>query len=925
MSKKIFLIDAYAMIYRAFYSFISNPMMNSKGESTSAVYGFVNSLQDIIKKEAPSHIAVCFDPPFPTFRNILSPEYKAQRPPTPEGIKTSIPYIKQILDAWGIHRVEVPEYEADDTIGTLAKKAEAQGFQVFMVTPDKDYNQLLSDNVLIYRPKKGAGVDIITAKSFTEENGLEDPKQFIDILALWGDAADNVKGVTGIGEKTSYKLIQQYKSLEGIYDNIDKLKGKQKENFINDRETALLAKKLVTICTEAPVDFVEDDFVQKSINENELRAIFARLEFKTLADRIIGKKAAMDFGQDTLFGSLSNQASNPQPQEVVVFDNVKTVAHEYILVNDMEKLDNLGRQIQELNEFCFDTETTGLTVRDNKLVGLSISWESHKAYYIPFDPANEDEVREKLGRLAPAMQNPAIKKVGQNIKFDILVLKQYGVEVAGDLFDTMVAHYLLQPEQKHNMDYLSEVYLKYTPVHIEQLIGEKGKQISMSEVPIAQITEYAAEDADVTWQLYLALSKELDEAGMTKLATDIEMPLIYVLADMEYTGVCIDSDFLSQYTMELNEQAIAKKLEIYSYVTEEKYKDFNIASPKQLGEVLFEHLKIDDKPKVTKTGQYSTSEDELMKYKDKHPIINAILDYRGLVKLVSTYTEALPQLVNRNTGRIHTSFNQTVTATGRLSSTNPNIQNIPIRTPEGKKVRAAFVPSKGNLMFAADYSQVELRVMAHCAGDENMISAFQSGEDIHRSTAARIFGVDSQDITREQRSLAKSANFGIIYGISAFGLSQDTGLSRTEAKAMIDNYFATYPGIRKYIDDTIADCKKNGYVTTMFGHRRNLPDINSRNFNVQGAAERLAVNTPIQGSAAEIIKIAMINIHREFQQKNLDSKLLIQVHDELVFDVVPGEKDLVEQIVVNQMESAAQLKVHLKVEGKFANNWLDAH
>ncbi len=925
MPKTLFLIDAYAMIYKAYYAFISNPMMNSKGESTSAAFGFVNSLQDIIKKENPSHIAVVFDPPYPTFRNEMSPEYKAQRPPTPEGIKTCLPYIRQILEAWGIHQVEVPKYEADDTIGTLACKAAGEGFAVYMVTPDKDYKQLLKgDSIMLYRPKKGAGYDIIKEADFVAESGLENPSQFIDILALWGDAADNVKGVTGIGEKTAYKLISLYKSMEGIYENIDKLKGKQKENFINDRETAILAKKLVTIATDAPVDFVADDFVQKPINETELRKIFQHLEFRNLADRIIGKKDnTLDFGAGTLFSQLSD--SQPAPEPVVELATVKNTPHEYILVDDDAKLQSLAANLQNLSEFCFDTETTGLTVRDNKLVGMSFSWEAHKAYYIPFDAADGDSVAAKLAILKPAMENGNICKIGQNIKFDILVLRQYGVMVRGELFDTMVAHYLLQPEQRHNMDYLSEVYLKYTPVHIEELIGEKGKQISMSEVPVAQITEYAAEDADVTWQLYIQLKALLDEAGMTKLAREIEMPLIYVLADMEYTGVCIDSAFLSEYTNQLNAEASAKKAEVYSYVPD---REFNLASPKQLGEILFEHLKIDDKPKVTKTGQYSTSEDELLKYKDKHPIINAILDYRGLVKLVSTYTEALPQLVNPKTGRIHTSFNQTVTATGRLSSTNPNIQNIPIRTPEGKKVRAAFIPSSAdNMIFAADYSQVELRVMAHMSGDENMISAFQNDEDIHRSTAARIFGVEPDAVTREQRSRAKSANFGIIYGISAFGLSQDTGMSRAEAKEVIDNYFATYPGIRNYIDSTIAGCQQNHYVSTMFGHRREIKDqdINSRNFSVKSAAERLAVNTPVQGSAAEIIKIAMINIHNEFERHQLKSKLLIQVHDELVFDVFPDEKDAVEQIVVSQMENAAQLKVRLKVEGKFAKNWLDAH
>lgn len=927
MPKTLFLIDAYAMIYKAYYAFISNPMMNSKGESTSAVFGFVNSLQDILKKENPSHIAVVFDPPYPTFRNDMSPEYKAQRPPTPEGIKTGIPHIKDILDAWGIHRVEVPRYEADDTIGTLAGQAAAQGFAVYMVTPDKDYKQLLKgDSIMLYRPKKGSGYDIITEKDFMEETGLENPGQFIDILALWGDAADNVKGVTGIGEKTAYKLISQYKSMEGIYENIDKLKGKQKENFVNDREVAILAKKLVTIDTNAPIDFVESDFLRKDINEDSLRGLFTELEFKTLADRLIGKKAQqqqLDFGAGTLFSGM-NAAPAAEPKPASKMKTVKDVPHEYILVETDEQICSLRDQLQGLKEFCFDTETTGLSVHSDLLVGMSFAYEDHKAYFIHFDHNNDAETRRRLSLIAPALENPGISKIGQNIKFDIMVLRHYGVSIRGQIFDTMVAHYLLQPEQKHNMDYLSEVYLEYTPVHIEQLIGEKGKnQKNMGDVEAGLITEYAAEDADVTWQLYGKLRPLLEQNGMLKLAQEIEMPLIYVLADMEYTGVRVDTDFLGQYTSELNAKADEVEQLIYKCANG---KVFNIASPKQLGEVLFDELKISDNPTRTKTGTYATGEDELLKYKDNE-IVGHILEYRGLKKLVSTYTDALPGLVNPDTGRIHTSFNQTVTATGRLSSSNPNIQNIPIRTPEGKRVREAFVPSEGNIMYAADYSQVELRVMAHMSGDENMISAFQNDEDIHRSTASRIFHVDAADVTREQRSHAKSANFGIIYGISAFGLSQDTGLSRSEAKEVIDSYFATYPGIRQYIDATIAGCRQNHYVSTMFGHRREIMDrdINSANFTVRNAAERLAVNTPVQGTAAEIIKIAMVNIFRVFQERGIRSKLLIQVHDELVFDVVPEEKELVEQIVVAEMENAAQLKVRLKVEGKFADNWLLAH
>lgn len=919
--KKLFLIDAYAMIYRAFYSLINNPMVTSTGESTSAVYGFVNTLQDILKKENPSHIAVVFDPPYPTFRNEISPEYKAQRPPTPEGIKTAIPRIHAILDAWGIHQVEVPKFEADDTIGTIAKKAQKQGFEVYMVTPDKDYNQLLEDNIYVYRPKKGAQVDIISAQSFCEETGLDSPEQFIDILALWGDAADNVKGVPGVGEKTSYKLIQEYKSIDGIYENIDKLKGKQKENFVNFKETAMLAKKLVTIVTDAPTDFVEDDFLPKPTDETALRKVFTELEFKsTVADRILGKKTVTTTNQLSLFDQTP--VAQEKQAEPIVYATIKNTNHDYKLVTTDEEISQLRDKLLTLNEFCFDTETTGLETRNNRLVGMSFSYESHTGYYLPFDSANDSETQRKLEILRPAFENSNILKIGQNIKFDILVLRNYGIQVSGQLFDTMVAHYMLEPEQKHNMDYLSEVYLKYTPVHIEELIGEKGKQKNMSQVNIDLIKDYAAEDADVTYQLKLQLYPKLFENNLLKAAEEIEMPLIYVLAEMEYNGVCIDTEFLKSYTEELKAEISETEQKIYAEAGEE----FNIASSKKLGEILFEKLKISDNVKTTKTGQYSTSEEELQKLSGTNKIIDDILKYRGLKKLVSTYTEALPALINPRTGRIHTNFNQTITVTGRLSSTNPNLQNIPIRTEEGKKIRGAFIASsQENMIYAADYSQVELRVMAHFAGDEHMIQAFENNEDIHRSTAARIYGINPEDVTKAQRSLAKSANFGIIYGISAFGLSQNTGISRTEAKELIDNYFQQYPGIKEFRDKIIAECKKNGYVTTMYGHRRNLPDINSRNNIMVAGAERNAVNTPIQGTAAEIIKIAMIRIYNEFKSRGIKSKLLIQVHDELVFDVFPDEKDLVKQIVETEMENAANLKVRLKVEGNFGKNWLEAH
>ncbi len=916
----LYLIDAYAMIYRAYYSFINKPMTNSKGENTSAVLGFVNMLGEIINTNQPTHMAVVFDPPYPTFRNLLSPEYKAQRPPTPEGIKTALPHIKEIVDALGIKQVTVPQYEADDAIGTLAKQAEEKGFEVFMVTPDKDYNQLVTDNIKLYKHKKSnTEVEIIDRKAFIQSTGLDYPKQFIDVLALWGDAADNVKGVTGVGEKTAYKLINEYKSIEGIYQNINKLKGKQKENFINDHEQVLLAQKLVTIDTNAPITFDPEQYIKQNPDEEKLRAIFAELEFRTLADRILGKKkqpAQQDlFAQGTLFNKTQQEE---QPKQKL--ETIKTITHDYEVISTIEQTKSLVDILLKQNEFCFDTETTSLSIRQAELVGMSFCTTPHKAYYIPFN-TDKQQTQNILEIIRPALENKDINKIGQNIKFDILVLKNYGIEVKGQLFDTMVAHYLLNPEQRHNMDYMSEIYLNYTPVHIEELIGAKGKsQKSMRNVDIQIIKEYAAEDADITLQLKEKLQAELKKNELIDYARNIEMPLIYVLADMEYEGVSINTEFLNNYTTELNQEIATIEQKIYQLSATK----FNIDSPKQLGEILFDKLQIKPAPKKTKTGQYSTGEEELSKLKNNE-IIDLILKYRGLKKLVSTYTEALPALINPVTGKIHTSFNQTVTATGRLSSTNPNIQNIPIRTPEGQKIRAAFIPSPNNKMFSTDYSQIELRVMAHFANDENLISAFEQGMDIHRATAAKIYGITPEQVSKQQRSHAKSANFGIIYGISSFGLAAQTGLSRTEAKQMIDNYFLQYPKIREFIDNTTTQARQNGFVSTMYGRKRFLPDLNSQNFNVRTAAERNAINTPIQGTAAEIIKIAMIKIWRKFKEQNLKSKLIIQVHDELVFDVVQGEEEIVKNIVETQMENAAKLKVILKAEGGFGSNWFEAH
>ncbi|MCR5456142.1 MAG: DNA polymerase I, partial [Bacteroidales bacterium] len=887
-------------------------------------YGFMNFLLEILRSEQFSHIAVVFDPPYPTFRNKIYPEYKAQRPLTPEGIKTGVPRIKTILDAMGIKQVEVNEYEADDVIGTLAKQARRKGFDVYMITSDKDYNQLLEDGIYIYKPQKGKNAEIVSAESFCKATGLDNPLQFIDILALWGDAADNVKGIPGIGEKTAYKLITQYKSAENIYQQINSLKGKQKENFLTHKDDFLLAQKLVTIVTDAPTEFVEDDFERKAIDEEKLRAIFEELEMKSMINRVLSKPKPIEAVQGSLFfDQNAAPVEQPKAEPVVIHENIKTVPHTYKVVQSDDDLVDLRHQLLELTEFCFDTETTSLETRNLKIVGISFCYKAHEAYYVPFDVNDDEDTRRKLEFFRPALMAESIAKVGQNLKFDILVLRHYGIEVKGKLFDTMVADYLVNPDRKHNMDYLAEVMLNYTPVHIEELIGaKKGTQITMDKVDLSLIKEYAAEDADITFQLKEKLYPELQKYDLLHAAEEIEMPLIYVLADMEFNGVCINTEYLRDYTNELNAKVAGIEKQIYEYAGHE----FNIASPRQLGDVLFNEMKVDDKPKTTKTGQYATGEDELAKIKDKHPIIQAILDYRGIKKLVNTYTEALPALINPNTGRIHTNFNQCITATGRLSSSNPNIQNIPVRTEEGQKVRAAFVPSKPDrFIFAADYSQVELRVLAHMSGDEAMIQAFNNDEDFHRATAAKLFNIAPEQVTKQQRSFAKSVNFGINYGISAFGLAQDTGMSRNEAKDLIDGYFKTFAGIKKFTDDTVASCREKGYVSTMFGHRRYLPDINSRNTTVRAAAERLAVNTVIQGTAAEIIKIAMNNIRCEFRKAGLQSQLLIQVHDELVFDVLPEEKDKVAEIVVRLMENAAQLKVRLNVEGKFAKNWLDAH
>lgn len=915
--KKLFLLDAYALIYRAYYAFINNPRINSKGENTSAVLGFMNTIDEIINTEKPSHIAVVFDPPGPTFRNKLYEQYKAQRDETPEDIKKSVPHIKELLEFMNVKIVEIANFEADDTIGTLAKKAEKEGFQVFMMTPDKDYAQLVSENIFMFKPRKGsAKPEILGKKEICQKYEIESPMQFIDILTLWGDVSDNIPGVPGVGEKTSMALISKYKSIEGIYENIDKLKGKQKENIENSKEIVKLGRILVTIDTNVPVEFNEKEYLLEKPNVQKLSQKLDDLEFRALKQKLIPVQSALS--QGNLFGEpdIIIEAKNKN------FETIETLDHKYILIDTLEKRKNLISNLKSLKEFCFDTETTDTEAINAKLVGMSFSFKEMEAYYVPI-PENEKGAEIILTDFKDIFEDKNIKKIGQNIKYDISVLKNYKIDVKGELFDTMLAHYLLFPEKRHNLTILSQEYLKYTPVPIEDLIGKKGKtQISMRQVSIDKIYQYAAEDADLTFRLKNILEKELVKNNLFKLATEIEFPLVYVLSDMEHTGVKIDSEKLKAFENDLIENLKISEEKIYKYSGEE----FNISSPKQLGVILFERLKIINNPKKTKTQQYSTEESELQKLQKTHPIVEEILNYRSMAKLLSTYANALPKLVNSSTGRIHTSYNQAVTTTGRLSSTNPNLQNIPIRTEEGRKIRAAFIPSEDeNILVSADYSQIELRIMAHLSNDQNMLHAFANSEDIHTATAAKIFATSEDLVTREMRNKAKSANFGIIYGISSFGLSQNLSISSSEAKEIIDSYFNSYPDVKKYMTKSVNEAREKGFVETLFGRKRNLENINSQNNLVKGNDERNAINAPIQGTSADIIKLAMINCKQKFEENNLKSKMIMQVHDELVFDVKKSELEKVKEIVKNEMENVVKLNVKLIVEIGKGNNWIEAH
>ncbi len=944
VKKRLFLLDAYALIFRGYYAFIKNPRINSKGLDTSAILGFTNSLLDVIKRERPDHLAVCFDKGGSIARNEMFPEYKANRDETPEAIKIAVPYIEQILRAMHIPILVKEGYEADDVIGTLAKQAEKQGYQTFMVTPDKDFAQLVSENIFMYRPRFGGGYETWGVKEVQENFEIERPEQVIDFLGMKGDAIDNIPGLPGVGDKTAKKFLALYGSMEGLLANTHELKGKMKEKVEANAELGLLSKKLARILLDVPVQFDEKDFELNTPDIEAVKQIFMELEFRRLTDNLLKtfavgqepketvtssgteksqkskKTSTAGAGQFSLFDSNDNDTS--ETTQTHTRNTNATVAHFYQSIIPGLALELFMKKLMLQSSVCFDTETTGIDPIVAELVGIAFSWEQGKGFYIPF-PEDKEETQEIIEVLRPFFESERIEKIGQNLKYDIKVLAKYGVEVKGKLFDTMIAHYLINPDMRHNMDILSETYLNYTPISITELIGKKGKnQLSMREVSLEKQTEYAVEDADITLQLKEHFQGELTEANTKKLFDELEIPLVKVLASMELEGINLDKPFLASLSKELDNDIKQLEQKIYTAAGEE----FNIASPKQLGVILFEKMKLVDKPKKTKTGQYSTSEDVLRYLAKDHDIIQNILDFRGLSKLKSTYVDALPTQVLEQTGHVHTDYMQTVAATGRLSSNNPNLQNIPIRTERGRQVRKAFIPrNEEYTLLAADYSQIELRVIAALSEEENMINAFSKGEDIHASTAARVFNVPLNEVTREQRSNAKTVNFGIIYGVSAFGLSNQTSLNRSEAKELIDTYYMTYPKLREFVSKQIAFARENGYVETVLGRRRYLKDINSRNAVVRGAAERNAVNAPIQGSAADIIKIAMINIHNKLEEGNYKTKMLLQVHDELVFDVYKPELETMKQLIKLEMENAYQLAVPLNVDFDIGDNWLEAH
>ncbi|MBP6977944.1 MAG: DNA polymerase I [Bacteroidales bacterium] len=927
--KKLFLLDAMALIYRAYFAFSRNPRMTSYGMNTSAIFGFANSLYDVLKNERPTHIAVAFDSFAPTLRHAEFEEYKAHREKMPEDIARSLPYIRRLLQGFRIPILEKEGYEADDIIGTLAKKAEDRGFVTYMMTPDKDFGQLVSERTLIYRPgRMGNSAEIIGIGEIKDKYDIDHPSQVIDILGLWGDVSDNIPGVPGIGEAIAKKLISQYGSLENVLEHAGDLKGKIRENLQAFREQALQSKQLATIILDAPVELNEEELVITEPDLEGLKELFEEIEFRTFAQRIFtdysverpGQYLQQEISQPDLFTSAGQEISAEIPADSL--KTIRTVKHAYHLTDTPEKRRDLIGILKEQGFFCFDTETTGLDANNSQLVGLSFAVRPWEAWYVPLPPVWEDAFAI-LQEFKSLLEDTAIEKIGQNMKFDIAILKWYGVEVKGNMFDTMLAHYLLQPDMRHNMDLLAETYLNYSPVPIEDLIGKKGKnQLSMIDVETNAVKEYAAEDADITLQLKMVFEPLLRETGTRQLFDEVEMPLVPVLASMEAEGVKVDIRILKEYSGQLDLEV----RELEKIIYEQAGVTFNISSPKQLGEVLFEKLRIIDNPKLTQTKQYSTGEDVLLKLVNKHPIIQTILDYRSLTKLKSTYVDTLPGLVNPRTGRIHTSYNQAVAATGRLSSNNPNMQNIPIRTERGREIRKAFVPSNQEyILLSADYSQIELRIIAEMSGDEGMIQAFRMGQDIHTATAAKVYGVDTELVSREMRRNAKTVNFGIIYGISAFGLAERLGIPRKEAASIIDQYFLQYPGIRDYMDKTIAFARENGYVETIMKRRRYIKDIASANAVVRGFAERNAINAPIQGSAADMIKVAMIHIFNEMQAMKLKSRMILQVHDELVFDVHRSEVNLLRPVVEEKMKFALPMRVPIEVEMNTGENWLDAH
>ncbi|MES2286527.1 MAG: DNA polymerase I [Bacteroidota bacterium] len=960
-NKKLFLLDAFALIYRAYFAFSNNHRINSKGVNTSAVLGFTNTLLEVLKKEKPSHIAVVFDTSEPTVRHVEFAEYKAGREAMPEDLSASIPYIIKLIEGFNIPVLYSNGYEADDVIGTLAKKAELEGFTTYMMTPDKDFGQLVSDNIFIYKPARlGNGMEIMGVKEVCKKWDIQNVNQLIDILGLMGDKVDNISGIPGVGEKTAIQLVKDFGSIENLIQNTDKLKGKLKEKVIEHKDKAIQSKWLATIICDVPIEFNEEALKMEEPNREVLKELFTELEFRRLAEQMglgfnpTNSSPAAPVVEGTPLKSPAPKKTNPNQVDLFAVEDtavitlehetiteiyieetgigaqpgvsllkIDQVPHAYHLIDSKEKREQLIIELNKQSEICFDTETTGLDVNQAELVGLSFAFKTSEAYYIPF-PQDFNEAQLLVNEFKLLFENESITKIGQNIKYDLAILKRYDIEIKGKLFDTMVAHFLIQPDMRHNMNVLAETYLNYSPVSIETLIGKKGKeQLGMRNVPIEEIKEYAGEDADITLQLKNIFDPMLVDAQIKKLFDEIEIPLIPVLAAMEAEGIALDKNALNELSIELKKDILIMETEIQALAGT----TFNVSSPKQVGQILFEVLKIVEKPKKTKTGQYATGEDVLIKLVAKHEIVGKILDYRELVKLKNTYVDTLPELVNPRTGRIHTSYNQVVAVTGRLSSDNPNLQNIPIRTERGREIRKAFIPRDENyILLSADYSQIELRIIAELSKDEGMIEAFLSGQDIHKATAAKVYNVSLEEVTPDMRRNAKMVNFGIIYGISAFGLAERLNIPRKEAGAIIENYFSKYPGIKTYMDENIEIARERGYVETIMGRRRYLRDINSSNHTVRGYAERNAINAPIQGSAADMIKIAMINIHKDFKDQNLRSKMLLQVHDELVFDVWKEELDVVKSIVENRMKNAiTSLNVPMEVGMGVGKNWLEAH